>query len=93
MAATKRGFIPKWVLDDQEKTHQESLTELKAAHEREVISLQTSLAASEKRENEYKNLVTDLQNYQRDQLQPALIETTRVVSAYVAALSRRGGDL
>lgn len=93
MAATKKGFIPKWVLDDQEKAHTETLTELKLSHERELAATTTALVAAEKREEEYKQLNADLQAYQRDQLQPALIETTRVVSAYVQALARKGGGL
>ncbi len=90
MAVTKKGFIPKWVLDDQEKLHAAGLVELKASHERELTATKTALEAAERREEEYKRLNGDLQNYQRDQLQPALIETTRVVSAYVQALARRG---
>lgn len=90
MAVTKRGFIPKWVLDDEEKAHDDALTELKAAHDREMAAEIGRREAAEKREEEYKRLNADLQNYQRDQLQPALIETTRVVSAYVQALARKG---
>lgn len=90
MAVTKRGFIPKWVIDDQEKAHNETLTELKVSHERELAAEKARADAAEAREEEYKHLNRDLQTYQRDQLQPALIETTRVVSAYVQALARKG---
>lgn len=93
MAATKKGFIPKWVLDDQEKTSAASLDELKRAHAAELAAVAARADAAEKRESEYKQLNADLQTYQRDQLQPALIETTRVVSAYVSALAKRGGSV
>lgn len=90
MAVTKKGFIPKWVLDDTNAAHDKVVTELKEAHARELAQEKERADATEKREEEYKRLNQDLQNYQRDQLQPALIETTRVVSAYVQALARKG---
>lgn len=90
MAATKKGFIPKWVLDDQEKAHADAVAATEAAHERELAAEKARADAAEAREEEYKQLNRDLQAYQRDQLQPALIETTRVVSAYVQALARKG---
>lgn len=90
MTATKKGFIPKWVLEDEETAHASAITELKAAHDREVASEIARREAAELREEEYKRINADLQTYQRDQLQPALIETTRVVSAYVQALARKG---
>jgi hypothetical protein len=93
MAVTKRGFIPKWVLDDQERVHASGLVELKTSHERELAQIRRELEAAVTREEEYKRLNQDLQTYQREQLQPALIESTRIVSAYVQALARRGGDV
>lgn len=90
MAVTKKGFIPKWVLDDTIAANDKVITELKEAHARELGQEKERADSAEKREAEYKQLNHDLQNYQRDQLQPALIETTRVVSAYVQALARKG---
>lgn len=90
MAVTKRGFIPKWVLDDTVAAHTAATVELKEVHARELAAERERAEAAERRESEYKELNQSLQNYQRDQLQPALIETTRVVSAYVQALARKG---
>lgn len=90
MAVTKKGFIPKWVLDDQKELYELQLSDKDTAHGREMAQEVSRREAAEGREEEYKRLNADLQNYQRDQLQPALIETTRVVSAYVQALARRG---
>lgn len=93
MTISKKGFVPKWVLDDREKAHEKEMADLNRAHEREVEILTQRAVQAESREEEYKRLNADLQTYQRDQLQPALIESTRIVAAYVAALSRRGGDV
>jgi hypothetical protein len=34
-----------------------------------------------------------LLKYQRDELGPALIDSSRIIAQYVSALSRRGGEL
>jgi hypothetical protein len=90
---TGKWIVPRWTLDRIQAEHDAKLEELKNAHEQAMKAEVARREIAERHEEEYKRLNSDLQTYQRDQLLPALMEATRIVTAYVQALSRRGGGL
>jgi hypothetical protein len=93
MAMKKVGFVPKWTLDDLTVEHEKVIKAKDEAQAFIVTELRARLVAADADRAELKEAVTALQNYQRDQLGPALIESSRVISRYVDALARRGGDV
>lgn len=93
MAVRKIGFVPRWTLDDQAEEQVKVVAAKDEAHAAITTELRERLKAAEADRNELKEANAALLKYQRDELGPALIESSRIIARYVDALSRRGGDV
>lgn len=92
MLISKKWLVPKWTLDSLEETHARELKDKEDAHARELALRDAMLAAADKREQEFKKNLDDLQNLTREQMLPAMIEANRLTALYVETLARRGGS-
>lgn len=89
LIASKKIFIPKWVLDDAEKKHVETAKEAEAAHAAQLALKDQQIASLVADKDELKVSNSQLQQVTREQLLPALVESNRLINLYVEVLARR----
>lgn len=89
MLISKKYVVPKWTLDALEVTHAARIKDKDEAHARELALRDANQAATEKREEELKKNLNDLQDLTRQQMLPAMIEANRLTALYVDILAKR----
>lgn len=88
----KWGLVPKWVLDEQKRSHDAEIRVKDDTHRRELAARDAQITQLTADREELKQTNNELQNLARDRLLPALIESSRLAAAYVSELQRRSGQ-